>query len=89
MYLRVYIGILNENRSTFLDSENGWRLFEALGSLTEGKEEKIGLSGSKNAIYQFYKSEAEGIKKRRENCPEDREELSSESREIYENLFPS
>lgn len=60
--------ILDENRSVFNSTENGWRLYEAMEALLAGKGEPTGIEGSKNAIYQFYRSEGPAYKIRREQC---------------------
>lgn len=88
--LNLFAGIystLQNNKEIFQKTENGWRLFEAVNALTNGNGENIGLKGSTNAIYQFYKSESDFIKKRRENCPDNKEKLNNNAIEIYRKLF--
>ncbi len=86
LFANIY-SILQNNKMTFQETENGWRLFEAVSALTKGNKEKRGLVGSNNAIYQFYKSESKTIKKRRENCPDNKESLNDIAIEVYEKLF--
>jgi hypothetical protein len=70
----------------FRNTANGWRLYEAMDALFQGKNEPTGMKGSVNAIYQFFHSERPVYKIRREGCY-DCGSLSDRAYRIYSSLF--
>ena len=77
--------VLNENKTIFEQSNNGHRLYEAMGALLQGKGEPTGMEGSTNAFYQFYRSEGPAYKRKRQGCTG--RHLNSEIVELYSSLF--
>ncbi len=78
--------LLDRNDSIFKSTPDGWRLYEAVDALLEGKGETTGMPGSVNAIYQFYRSEGPAYKLRRQKCSGGTT-LSERAMGIYASLF--
>lgn len=87
--LDVFAGIvrsLEGHRSTYLAAHDGWRLFEAVDALLQGRGEDTGMEGSTTALYQFYRAEGKAFGLRLHAC-EDHGDLSSTTRQVFASRF--
>jgi hypothetical protein len=80
------IKLFIDEHAYFRDTRDGWRLYEAMDALLQGKGEPTGLPESKNALYQFYRSESPAYKERREGCAAD-PALSEDALAMYRAVF--